>query len=81
MSRDALRQHVKRRRQFLLEYMTGKCVNLVDVFQPAVADALDGSTMTAPHTHYDYDTSGNESDQIGAIGEATTATGNTMTWT
>ncbi len=55
--------------------------NLVDVYQPAVANALNGGATTVPHTHYDYDASGDEVDQIDAAGEATTPTGNTTTWT
>jgi YD repeat-containing protein len=48
--------------------------NLVDVCEPAVANALNGGTMTVPHTHYDYDSSGNEIDQIDAKGNVTTWT-------
>jgi YD repeat-containing protein len=38
--------------------------NLVDVYEPAVADALNGGAMTSPHWHYVYDASGNETIQI-----------------
>ncbi len=55
--------------------------NLVDVYEPPVADALNSGAITLPHTHYDYDASGDELDQVDAKGEATTATGNTTTWT
>ena len=43
----------------------------MDVYEPAVADALNGDAMTNPHTHYDYDASGNEIDQIDAKGNKT----------
>jgi autotransporter-associated beta strand protein/YD repeat-containing protein len=45
--------------------------NLVDVYEPPVADALHSNAMTNPHTHYDYDPSGNEVDQIDAKGNET----------
>jgi YD repeat-containing protein len=46
--------------------------NLTDVWQPPVADGLNNGIMTSPHTHYDYDASGNEIDQIDAKGNETT---------
>ena len=43
----------------------------MDVYEPAVTDALHSNAMTSPHTHYDYDAGGNEVRQTDAKGNAT----------
>ncbi len=46
--------------------------NLVDVYEPPVVNGASGSTTPViPHTHYDYDSSGDEVDQIDAKGNET----------
>jgi YD repeat-containing protein len=55
--------------------------NLVDVYEPAVTVGT-GTVPVIPHTHYDYNASGNEIDQIDANAEASSnpASGETE-WT
>ena len=47
---------------------------LTDVYQPAVADALNSGTVTMPHTSYTYDSAGNELKETDAKGNVTTFT-------
>ncbi len=55
-------------------YLYDPAGRLVDVWLPAVADALNSNTMTRPHWHYEYDANGNEIEQVDPKGNVTTWT-------
>ncbi len=53
-------------------YLYDKAGNLTDVWQPAVADALNGGAMTRPHWQYTYyDGRGNQLTQVDPKGNTT----------